>query len=155
MDADGVHATTGGPCGHCLSARGRKGPILWQDEHFVVVHKGAPCGVVGHFMLVSKRHFQGPSLMTDAEAAALGPALKRCEAAVEKATKCDRVYTAALGSKGAPHFHAHMMPLYVGDSGAGDAPKAVTGSSWDVFLQEKLAADGAFFLPCFDPQAVS
>ena len=85
--------------------------------------------------------------MSDAEAAALGPALKRCEAVLEHVTKCDRVYTAALGSaKSGSHFHAHMVPLYVDSGGdaaaAGTAPASVTGTPFDVFLQEKRAADG-------------
>lgn len=76
--------------------------------------------------------------MTDAEAAAVGLALRRCEKVLEEVTGCDRVYTAALGSpKSGGHFHAHMMPIF-DDS----PPKNVTGTPFDVFLQEKLAADG-------------
>ena len=142
--------------------------VLWQDQLWVVVHKKPPCGVVGHLQLLSKRHFrachsfpiplhnlllsaftaysppvcvlhaEGPSTMNDDEAAAVGPALRRCEFILEQVSGCDRVYTAALGSpKSGGHFHAHMMPIF-------DArpPKHVTGTPFDVFLQEKLAADG-------------
>ena len=46
--------------------------------------------------------------------------------------------TAALGSPASgAHFHAHMLPV------RDDAPpRAVSGTPFDVFLQEKLAVDG-------------
>ena len=120
--------------------------VLWETEHFLVVHKRPPCGVIGHLQMLSKRHYQGYGTMTDEEAAAVGPAMKRCCTALEKVTKCDRVYTAALGSaKSGSHFHAHMIALYVdgGDpAAAGTPPANVTGTPFDVFLAEKRAADG-------------
>ena len=115
--------------------------VLWETELFVCVHKRPPCGVVGHLQLLSKRHFQGPSAFTDEEAAAIGPALRACERALEEVTGCDRVYTAALGSPKAPHFHAHMIPFYVAGKGSGTPPIAVTNTPFDVFLQEKLAGE--------------
>ena len=112
--------------------------MLWEDALWVVMHKRPPCGVAGHLMLISKRHFQGPSSFSDAEAAAVGVTLRRCERVLEEVSGCDRVFTAALGSKkSGSHFHAHLMPVF------DDAPpRAVTGTPFDVFLQEKLAADG-------------
>jgi diadenosine tetraphosphate (Ap4A) HIT family hydrolase len=96
-------------------------------------------------LLISKRHFQGPSGFDDTEASTLGERLRMCERIIEKVTKCDRVYTAALGSPKSPHFHAHMIPLYTSDHAGpvGKPPQPVTGTPFDVFLQEKLAADGA------------
>ena len=83
--------------------------------------------------------------MTDAEAATVGLTLRKCERVLERVTGCDRVYTAALGSaKSGGHFHAHMVPLYVAggySDQAGTPPIEVTGTAFDVFLQEKLAAD--------------
>lgn len=134
-------ASTG--CSLCDAAMGRKGAVLWEDALWTVVHKRPPCGVVGHLMCISKRHFQGPSAFTDEEAATIGPTLRQCEKALEKVTQCDRVYTAALGSPKAPHFHAHMIPMYANADGAfGKPATAWTGTPFDVFLQEKLAADG-------------
>ena len=102
------------------------------------MHKRPPCGVAGHLQLISKRHFQGPSTFNAAEAATIGGVLCRCERALEEATGCDRVYTAALGSpKSGGHFHAHMMPVF-----DGAPPLHVTGTPFDIFLQEKLCADG-------------
>ena len=131
-------------CKLCLSARGLRGTVLWEDALWAVCHKSQPCGVVGHCMLISKRHIQGPSTMSDEEAASLGLVLRRCERALERATGCDRVYTAALGSAQAPHFHAHMMPVYTEAGGlhGGSPAVAATGTPWDVFLQEKLAKEG-------------
>ena len=122
--------------------------VLWEDERWLVMHKRPPCGVVGHLMLISKRHFQGPSTMSDDEAASVGVALRTCERTLEMVTGCDRVYTAALGSlKSGAHFHAHMMPIF-------DAapPKSVTGTPFDVFLQEKLASEGVEGVSA-DPEA--
>ena len=117
--------------------------MLWEDCLWTVVHKRPPCGVVGHLMLISKRHFQGPSAFSDNEASTIGLALRRCERALEKVTGCDRVFTAALGSAAAPHFHAHMMPVYKDAGGTVGLPaKPVSGTPFDVFLQEKLAKDG-------------
>lgn len=130
-------------CGTCASAAGLKAPVLWEDNLWTVVHKRPPCGVVGHLQLISKRHFQGPSAFTDEEAAAVGLVLRKCEKALEKVTRCDRVYTAALGSPKAPHFHAHMVPLYLDGAEVGKPPAALTGTPFDAFLQEKLAAEGA------------
>jgi len=112
--------------------------VLWEDDLWIVMHKRPPCGVVGHLQLLSRRHFQGPSSFNDAEAASIGVALRRCERVLEKVTGCNRVYTAALGSpKSGGHFHAHMMPIY-----DDKPPTTVTGTPFDIFLQEKLAADG-------------
>lgn len=94
-------------------------------------------------MLISKRHFQGPSAFTDSEAGSVGLALRRCERVLEEVTRCDRVYTAALGSAAAPHFHAHMVPVYKDAEGSvGQPAQSVSGSPFDVFLQEKLAKEG-------------
>ena len=134
-----TYDNTADGCKQCKKLAAGSAGVLWENEHYVVIHKGPPCGVVGHLLLLARRHFQGPSSMTDAEASAVGLALKRCEAALEQVTGCDRVYTAALGSAtSGSHFHAHMMPLYVED---GAKPKHVTGTPFDLFLQEKLAAD--------------
>ena len=111
---------------------------LYQDDAWVVVHKRSPVGVVGHLQLVSKRHHQGPASMNDAEAASFGDVLRRCERALERATQCSRVYTAALGSPSSgSHMHVHMIPVYDDEK-----PHEVTASPWDVFLQEHCVASG-------------
>lgn len=133
-------------CPQCKKIASKTVPILWENEHYLVVHKRPPCGVVGHLQVLSKRHFQGPSSMTDAEAADIGVTLKRVSAVLERVTKCDRVYTAALGSaKSGSHFHAHLVPLYIDGAAdsAGTPPIGVTGTPFDLFLQEKLAGDKA------------
>lgn len=131
-------------CRQCESAAGKRAPVLWQDDLWAVVHKQQPCGVVGHLQLLAKRHFQGPSAFTEREATAIGLVLRRCEHALERATGCDRVYTAALGSPASPHFHVHMVPVYAasGGSAGGQPPIPLTNTPFDAFLQEKLARDG-------------
>lgn len=59
-------------CSLCSSARGLRGSVLWEDAVWAVVHKRPPCGVVGHLMLLAKRHFQGPAHFTDTEVSAEG-----------------------------------------------------------------------------------
>eukprot|EP00873_Tetraselmis_striata_P009682 jgi/Tetstr1/429946/TSEL_019809.t1 len=111
------------------------GGILWEDDLWTVVHKGDPIGVPGHLQLLAKRHVVGFAAFTPEESASVGVILTRCQKALIKASGAPRVYTAALGAS-FPHFHAHMVPVY--DEGV----QAVSGTAWDVFLQEKLAADG-------------
>mmetsp|Transcript_1231 Transcript_1231/g.2161 ORF Transcript_1231/g.2161 Transcript_1231/m.2161 type:complete len:179 (+) Transcript_1231:80-616(+) len=111
------------------------GGILYEDELWIVVHKGDPVGVEGHLQLVAKRHFQGPSDMTDAEAATVGLILRHCEHILQQVTGASNIYTAALGSQ-YPHFHVHMVPVSKG------TVMPEQGVEWDTFLQEKLAADG-------------
>ena len=87
--------------------------VLYEDDLWIVVHKGAPIGVAGHLQLVSKRHFQGPAHMTDREAVHLGLVLRHCEKILEQVSGAKQIYTAALGAS-FPHFHCHMVPVYEG-----------------------------------------
>mmetsp|Transcript_35041 Transcript_35041/g.85894 ORF Transcript_35041/g.85894 Transcript_35041/m.85894 type:complete len:170 (+) Transcript_35041:95-604(+) len=107
------------------------GGILFEDDLWIVVHKGAPIGVAGHLQLVSKRHYQGPAHMTDAEASHLGLMLRHCEAILAQVSGASAVYTAALGAS-TPHFHCHMVPKHEGGP-----------SAWAVFDQERLASEGS------------
>ncbi|KAK3238174.1 hypothetical protein CYMTET_51795 [Cymbomonas tetramitiformis] len=109
------------------------GGILFEDDLWIVVHKGAPIGVEGHLQLVSKRHFRGPADFNDEEAALVGIMLRHCQAILKEVSGAEQIYTAALGAS-FPHFHCHMVPVY------GNV-HPVLGIAWDVFLQEKLAAD--------------
>ncbi|KAL1499266.1 hypothetical protein AB1Y20_011476 [Prymnesium parvum] len=129
-------------CSQCSTAAGLRGRVLWEDGLWLVVHKRPPCGVVGHLLLLSKRHFQGPAHFTDEEASTVGLTLRRCERVLQEVTRCERVYTAALGSSAAPHFHAHMMPVYHPGEGIGVPAEVISGTPFDVFLQEKLAKEG-------------
>mmetsp|Transcript_18716 Transcript_18716/g.25936 ORF Transcript_18716/g.25936 Transcript_18716/m.25936 type:complete len:191 (+) Transcript_18716:187-759(+) len=110
------------------------GGVLYEDDTWIVVHKGSPIGVEGHLQLVSKRHFQGPADMNDVEATTVGSILRHCESILKQVTSAKQIYSAALGAS-FPHFHCHMVPVFP------DAIKEVLGIPWDVFLQEKLAAD--------------
>ena len=96
------------------------------------------------------------------------PCLHLLQRALLKASGAPRIYSAALGAS-FPHFHAHMVPgkgntlhgyLHHRNqpnekrlslaictslpplSVYGEGLHKVTGTAWDVFLQEKLAADG-------------
>lgn len=134
------------PCPICEIVDARR-EVLWEDEHFVVARHFKEGAGLGYLFLIAKRHFQGPATMTAGEAAALGPVLRKCERALEAATGCDRVYTAALGSPAAPHLHVHMVPVFARGP---RAAKRVTGTPFDAFLQDfpvdaasRRAADGA------------
>ena len=85
----------------------------------------------------------GPWTVLGAEAASFGDVLRRCERALERATQCSRVYTAALGSaKSGSHFHAHLVPLYI-DGAADSAGTAVDGG-----VMFFTAAGVSFLLLC-------
>ena len=131
-------------CGMCAYPRGEKGDVLWWDGSgsFALVAKRAPVGVVGHMMLVTARHVLNAASFDDVEAAALGPALRTASQAIVEATGAERIYTAALGSPKAPHFHAHLVPVYGAGNGAdalGTPAEQVHGTPFDVFSQEHLA----------------
>ena len=115
----------------CSIVDGLPKNVLWEDENFMVARHFKEGVGVGYMFLISKRHFQGPSTMNDAEASSVGLVLKRCEKALEKVTGCDRVYTAALGSPAVPHMHFHMVPVF----SSGQTASKVTGTPFDVFLQ--------------------
>jgi len=101
------------PCPLC--ARQTAEPPLWADDLFELRHLEAPLGLAGWMLLSTRRHVASLADLDDAEAAALGPLVRRCHRAVRAATGADRVYVAALG-EAVPHVHVHLVPRRADDA---------------------------------------
>jgi len=117
-----MHDATEAPCWFCGDNRGSDTPpggwiyedTLWRAGH--LPHTYGPEGLV---VVESQRHFLDASNMDDAEAAALGPVLKRVTAAIREVTAAQRVYTWA-SMVAFPHMHLWLMPWLPGrPEGAG------------------------------------
>ena len=132
-----------GACAVCAECADTAG-ILWQCGAFQLRHAAAPYGVAGWLVLQTHAHTPGPAAFDDAQAAALGPALRAASAALQAAlgpAGCQRVYVAALG-EAHHHFHMHLVPRMA------DGP-----AGWSVFGQQADAVAGR--APPVDAAAVA
>lgn len=98
-------------CGFEHPARRSPQLVAWEDDLWIVRHHMLPSPLAGWFMLVSRRHLGGPADLSDAEAAAFGPTLRRVSQAIKSVTGAPKVYAIAFG-EGAPHLHVHLIPRY-------------------------------------------
>jgi len=92
-------------CSICtLIAEPPRGGLVYEDAYFAAtIHAGGP--IPGWLILSLKRHeLPLTSLLTDDEAAALGPAMRRLVAAIVEAVDAERVYATLFG-EGAAHWH--------------------------------------------------
>ena len=96
-------------CGFEHPARRAPDLVAWEDDLWIVRHHMLPAPLPGWFMLVSRRHLGGPADLSDAEAAAFGPTLRRVSAAIKAVTGAPKVYAIAFG-EGSPHLHVHLVP---------------------------------------------
>jgi diadenosine tetraphosphate (Ap4A) HIT family hydrolase len=121
-------------CGVCASLSGpTPARPLFENQLWHVRHGGAPYGVPGWMMLISRRHVAGPGHFDPREAASFGPTLCHLQRVLEEVTGALRIYTAAMGES-APHFHAHMVPRY------STMPK--DAKAWGVFDLQRAAGAG-------------
>jgi diadenosine tetraphosphate (Ap4A) HIT family hydrolase len=123
-------------CGVCRSIHGAdRNPdeIVFENDLWHVRHGGAPYGVEGWMMLVTKSHTPGPWAFDDEEAASLGPTLRHLTSRLLEVTAAARIYTAWMGESW-PHFHAHLVPRYA------NMPK--DAKAWGVFDLQRAAGAG-------------
>jgi diadenosine tetraphosphate (Ap4A) HIT family hydrolase len=134
-----THPSFDPTCGVCASLRG-PAPLrpLFENELWHVRHVGAPYGVAGWMMLVSRRHVAGPGQFDHREAASFGLTLCHLQRVLEEVTGALRIYTAAMGES-SPHFHAHMVPRYA------TMPK--DAKAWGVFDLQRAASAGEIAVP--------
>lgn len=101
-------------CGVCKTVAGTAGDpteTVFENELWHVRHGGAPYGLPGWMMLITKQHVPGPWAFDDALAASLGPTLRHVGQKMLEVTGALRIYTAWMGESW-PHFHAHLVPRY-------------------------------------------
>ncbi len=123
-------------CGMCRSVHGESrnpAEIVFENELWHVRHLGAPYGVPGWMMLVTKSHTAGPWAFDDAQVASLGPTVRHLTKVLTEVTGALRIYTAWMGESW-PHFHAHLVPRYA------EMPK--DAKAWGVFDLQRAAGAG-------------
>lgn len=98
-------------CGFEHPVRQAPDLVAWEDDLWIVRHHLPPAPLPGWFMLISRRHLGGPADLSDAEAAAFGPTLRRVSQAIRTVTGAPKVYAIAFG-EGSPHLHVHLVPRY-------------------------------------------
>jgi diadenosine tetraphosphate (Ap4A) HIT family hydrolase len=102
-------STESGACKICLSVdHVPESRRVYVDSRWVAaIFDGLE--VPGWIVLSLRRHAEGFSAMTPAEASTLGPVVSRLAGAIEVATGAERVYLAGFGERH-PHLHLLLAP---------------------------------------------
>jgi diadenosine tetraphosphate (Ap4A) HIT family hydrolase len=132
------HPSFDSACGVCASLTDGAAAVVLENELWQVRHIGAPHGVPGWMMLLTRRHVGGPAHFDDREAASFGPTLRHLSRVLEEVTGALRVYMAAMGES-FPHFHCHLVPRR--------ATMAKDAKAWAVFDLQRAAAAGEVTVP--------
>lgn len=104
----------------CLLCTGPAGdPLLsrieaWSDERWRLT-VSLDAEVAGLSYLEPRRHIETITDLEGREAEEFGEVLARCARALEKVTRCQRVYVYVFGD-GVPHLHVHLAPHSEGDA---------------------------------------
>jgi diadenosine tetraphosphate (Ap4A) HIT family hydrolase len=106
------------PCVICAALAGTApGGLLFGTPLVAVVHAlplaDAPARLLGHLLVVPRRHAAALEDLTDGEAAALGVAAAHGARALRAELDLERVYSAVVGHRTA-HLHLHLIPRYRG-----------------------------------------
>ena len=87
----------------------KSGDVIHESAHsWVVLHED--WAVRGHAMIVSRRHVQNASDLTEHEWEHFGKVWRRAERALLAATETERVIVLKLGIA-TPHLHLHLYPV--------------------------------------------
>lgn len=87
----------------------RGGEVIHESAHaWVVLHED--WAVPGHAMIVSRRHIENASDLTDHEWEHFSAVWRRAERALLAATESDRAVVMKLGLA-TPHLHVHIYPV--------------------------------------------
>ncbi|NUP05142.1 MAG: hypothetical protein HOW73_03675 [Polyangiaceae bacterium] len=127
---EGVHC---GVCKTIAGEEGRRAEVIFENSLWHVRHGGAPYGLPGWILLMTKQHLPGPWAFPDAEAASLGPTIRHLGQTLLEVTGALRIYTAWMGESW-PHFHAHFVPRYA------SMPK--DAKAWGAFDLQRAAGAG-------------
>ena len=112
----------------------------------------------GWLVLVVRRHLTAVADLSEAEAAELGPLIKRVSAAVEEVVGCDKTYVAQFAEHpDHPHVHVHVIPRPrdLPDEHQGPRVFSLIGVADEVAVpaarMDAIAADIAVLLEASDP----
>ena len=107
------------PCVFCDNQDIQKREIL-RNEHVRVFPTNIPI-VPGHVLIVTTRHVQKFAELTDQERQAMNHAIQLLEPALEELFGAEGFNFAwnegESAGQSVPHFHLHLLPRKVGDSG--------------------------------------
>jgi diadenosine tetraphosphate (Ap4A) HIT family hydrolase len=110
---------TEGGCAGCrdvISAADWVGGPLVDDEHVVAFHLGPndrfPRQYLGRILVLTKRHVDHLSDLTDAEAISVALGARRIAEGLRAMEFVERVHLALVGHQRHPHFHLHVFPRY-------------------------------------------
>ncbi len=129
-------------CLACEVNRGRisppGGPVhvddLWQADHELT-----PL-LSGYVILKPRRHVHQLADLTDAEASALGPLLRRLLGAMQAVLAPERIYVASFAET-VHHLHFHLVPRYSDMPGLGpDLLPDIFAGRWSCGRQEAVDA---------------
>jgi diadenosine tetraphosphate (Ap4A) HIT family hydrolase len=84
------------------------GGVISETEHWLVEHCVGPLGV-GTLIVKPRRHVLHVWELNDAEAAELGPLLRRVTALVAELTRPDQVYVGLWSHAGGSPVHIHWV----------------------------------------------
>jgi diadenosine tetraphosphate (Ap4A) HIT family hydrolase len=104
-------------CLACDLLEGRQsvpGGRVLEDDHWVAEHCLGAFGV-GAFVAKTRVHRDSLWTMSDEEAAALGPFLRRLSAAIVEALGAERVYVTMWVDAPPHHLHLVLWPRYRGE----------------------------------------
>ena len=104
-------------CSVNAGAIGPPGGAILSDELWQVDHELTPL-LRGYLILKPRRHVHELADLTDSEAAALGPILRRLHRAMRKVLDPERIYTASFAET-VHHLHFHLIPRYPDMPGLG------------------------------------
>ena len=101
----------------CLTCRANRGEVstpggaLYQDDLWRLEHTFGPLPLAGWLVLKPRRHVESVAELTEAEALALGPLIRRASAALTAVLGCPKVYVICFAeAAGAAHVHFHLVP---------------------------------------------
>jgi len=99
-------------CSACAEIAGElsaPGGIIFDDGLWFVSHHTGPYTDAGELIAKTRRHCESLSELTLAEAAALGPLLRTCVAAITHVVVSERIYAVSFNER-IRHVHFLLLP---------------------------------------------
>jgi diadenosine tetraphosphate (Ap4A) HIT family hydrolase len=99
-------------CVACAEIAGElpaRGGIIFDDGLWFVSHHTGPYTDAGELIAKTRRHCESLSELTLAEAAALGPLLRACVAAITHVVVSERIYAVSFNER-IRHVHFLLLP---------------------------------------------
>ena len=96
-------------CAEIAGALSAPGGIIFDDGLWFVSHHTGPYTDPGELIVKTRRHCDSLSELTVAEAAALGPVLRTCVAAIAHVVVSERIYAVSFNER-VRHVHFLLLP---------------------------------------------